>query len=46
MRYFFEPEIRYMLKHSGLEMRGAHAWATCNPLTPDTWSATFLASKG
>ena len=45
LRYFFEPEVRDLLKQTGFEVCDAHESVTGRTLGIDTWYATFVAKK-
>lgn len=45
LRYLFEQEVTSMLEAAGFELLDAHEWETGNPLSTDTWSASYIARK-
>jgi SAM-dependent methyltransferase len=44
MRYFFEPELRYFLEQSGLELREIRKWMSDSPPDLHSWNACIVAS--
>lgn len=45
MRYFFKPEIEYMLGHAGFEIIKCEEWLSSKELGLKTWGACFVARK-
>ncbi len=42
MRYFFSPEIEFMVNNAGFKILSAEEWMTKKPLGFDTWGALFV----
>jgi SAM-dependent methyltransferase len=42
MRYFFKPEIEYMAKQTGFNLRHAEEWLSGKEIGCDTWGACFV----
>lgn len=45
MRYFFYPEVEWILKNKGFKLIAAEEWMTGHKLSSTTWSAMFIARK-
>ena len=45
MRYLFQPEIRWMLGHSGFEVLDCFEWMTTRPADTGTWNAVVVARR-
>lgn len=44
MRYFFKPEVEFMLLKTGFELLYAKEWMTEKPIGFDTWGVCFVAT--
>ncbi|WP_299522906.1 class I SAM-dependent methyltransferase [Winogradskyella sp.] len=45
MRYFFIPELKYMLDENGLDTEAYYHWMTLNKPTKSSWNVVVVAKK-
>ena len=45
MRYFFYPELEYMLTQVGFSILDSYKWMTRSPLNFDSWYGIIIAQK-
>ena len=45
MRYFFYPELEYLLHQSGFSILNCYKWMTTSPLSFDSWYGVIIAKK-